>query len=213
MKEKILDKKIEIASRLYQQQEITLAEAAELIGVSEHNAILLIETGRQNVRSRALHTVQSENSGIEDVEIKPLITHVDDRGFFREILRHDDELFRGFGQTSMTVTHPGVIKAFHWHNRQDDVWYVARGSARVVLYDMRKDSPTYQKTQVIYAGEDNQVLIKIPVRVAHGYQVLGTKLVMLFYHTTESYNPEDPDEERIAYDDPKIGFDWSVKNR
>lgn len=150
---------------------------------------------------------------IHDVVIKPLVTHADDRGYFREILRDDDNLLRRFGQTSITKTYPGVVKAFHWHHRQDDLWYVADGMARVVLYDRRPGSPTFGQTQVIYAGEDNPVLILIPAGIAHGYQVLGTKPVLLFYHTTESYNRADPDEQRIPFDDAEIGFDWSIKNR
>jgi len=150
---------------------------------------------------------------IHDVVVKKLVTHSDDRGYFREILRDDDELLTRFGQTSITKTYPGVIKAFHWHNHQDDLWYVAAGMARVVLYDMRPDSPSYQVTQVIYAGEDNPVLIYIPIGVAHGYQVLGDKPVLMFYHVTQSYDPAQPDEERIPWDDPEIGFDGSIKNR
>jgi dTDP-4-dehydrorhamnose 3,5-epimerase len=150
---------------------------------------------------------------IHDVVVKRLVTHSDDRGYFREILRDDDALLERFGQTSITKTYPGVIKAFHWHNDQDDLWYVADGMARVVLYDIRADSPSNKTTQVIYAGEDNPVLIYIPTGVAHGYQVLGNKPLLLFYHVTRSYNPENPDEERIPWDDPEIAFDWSIQNR
>ncbi len=150
---------------------------------------------------------------IHDVVIKALVTHSDDRGYFREILRDDDNLLRRFGQTSITKTYPGVIKAFHLHQDQDDLWYVADGMARVVLYDRRPDSPTYKQTQVIFAGEDNPVLILIPTGVAHGYQVVGNKPVLLFYHVTKCYDPAVPDEQRIAFDDPEIGFDWSIKNR
>jgi dTDP-4-dehydrorhamnose 3,5-epimerase len=150
---------------------------------------------------------------IHDVVIKPLVTHSDDRGYFREILRDDDNLLRRFGQTAMTKTYPGVIKAFHWHQDQDDLWYVMDGMARVVLYDRRPDSPTCGQTQVIYAGRDNPVLIYIPTGLAHGYQVLGSEPVVLFYHVTKSYDPKNPDEMRIPFDDPEIGFDWSIQNR
>ncbi len=150
---------------------------------------------------------------IQGVVIKKLVTHVDDRGYLREILRDDDGLLSRFGQTTITRTYPGVIKAFHWHKYQDDVWYVADGMARIVMYDRRPDSPTYGVTQVVYAGEDNPVTILIPAGVAHGYQVLGNKPVLLIYHTTRSYQPADPDEERIPYDDPTIGFDWAIKHR
>jgi len=150
---------------------------------------------------------------IHDVVIKKLVTHSDDRGYFREVLRDDDHLLTRFGQTSFTKTYPGVIKAFHWHEQQDDLWYVADGMARVVLYDRRPDSPTRGVTQVIFAGEDNPLLIYIPIGVAHGFQVLGNKPVMLFYHVTQSYDPQAPDEMRIPFDDPEIGFDWTIKNR
>jgi|SRR3972149_4656953 len=150
---------------------------------------------------------------IKDVVIKKLITYSDDRGYFREILRDDDQLLKRFGQSSVTMTYPGIIKAFHWHKRQDDLWYVAKGMAKVVLHDLRPGSPTKGETQVIYAGDQNPVLIVIPVGVVHGYQVLGNEPVILFYHVTESYRPDAPDEERLPFDDPSIGFDWTVKNR
>ena len=150
---------------------------------------------------------------IHDVVVKKLTTHSDDRGYFREVVREDDNLLKHFGQSSITKTYPGVIKAFHWHNHQDDVWYVVDGMARVVLYDRREGSPTKGVTQVVYAGEDNPVVILIPSGLAHGYQVLGNKPVVLFYHVTQNYDPKAPDEQRIAFDDPEIGFDWSIVNR
>ena len=150
---------------------------------------------------------------IQDVVVKQLTTHSDDRGYFREVVREDEHLLRHFGQSSVTKTYPGVIKAFHWHNDQDDLWYGVDGMARVVLYDRRAGSPTEGVTQVVYAGEDSPVVILIPAGVAHGYQVLGTKPVVLFYHVTRNYDPAHPDEQRIPFDDPQIGFDWSIQNR
>jgi dTDP-4-dehydrorhamnose 3,5-epimerase len=150
---------------------------------------------------------------IHDVVIKKLVTHSDDRGYFREVVRADDQQLSHFGQSSITKTYPGVIKAFHWHHLQDDIWYVVDGMARVVLYDRRPGSPTEGVTQVVYAGEDNPVVILIPIGVAHGYQVLGNKPVVLFYHVTQAYDPQRPDEQRIPFDDPQIGFDWSIQNR
>ncbi|MBI4089763.1 MAG: dTDP-4-dehydrorhamnose 3,5-epimerase family protein, partial [Candidatus Kerfeldbacteria bacterium] len=93
------------------------------------------------------------------------------------------------------------------------VWYVAEGMAQVVLYDRRPDSPTAGQTDVIYAGEQQPVVIKIPKGVAHGYRVLGRKPVVLVYVTTASYQAAQPDEQRIPFDDPTIGFDWTTKHR
>ncbi len=45
--------------------------------------------------------------------------------------------------------------------------------------------------------------------VAHGYQALDLRDVLLNYYVTEPYDAEDPDEGRIAWNDPRIGFDWT----
>jgi dTDP-4-dehydrorhamnose 3,5-epimerase len=132
------------------------------------------------------------------------------RGYLMEIVRNDEDLLQKFGQSLMTVAHKGIIKAFHWHKLQDDVWFVATGKAKVVLHDLRDDSPTKGETQVIYAGRDDYKTIVIPVGVVHGYQVLSDEPVILFYHTTEPYNAKEPDELRIPYNDPSINFDWSA---
>lgn len=152
-------------------------------------------------------------SQITGVEVKKLIKHVDDRGFFMEILRDDDNLLERFGQASMSLTYPGVIKAFHYHKLQDDLWFFPKGNAQVVLYDMREDSPTYKQINVFYMGEHNPILVKIPKGVAHGYRVLGDEPAIIVYFTTESYKTEQPDEYRIAWDDPEIGFNWATQNR
>lgn len=155
----------------------------------------------------------SQFGSIEGVTIKRLVRHPDDRGFFQEILRDDDDLLRNFGQASLSMSHPGVIKAFHYHERQDDLWFFPVGSAQVVLYDGRKDSPSFGTTQVLYPGEDNPLLIVIPIGVVHGYRVLGSKPLMIVYFTTESYRADRPDEKRLAWDDATIGFDWTTQHR
>ncbi|GBF32452.1 dTDP-4-dehydrorhamnose 3,5-epimerase [Desulfocucumis palustris] len=150
---------------------------------------------------------------IEGVKTKRLLRHPDDRGFFAEILRDDDNLLSRFGQASISKTYPGVIKAFHYHEKQDDLWFFPIGNAQVVLHDLRKDSPTFKETNVFYPGEDNPLLLLIPRLVAHGYRVLGGKAAIIIYFTTLSYNPADPDEKRIPWNSGDIGFDWETKNR
>lgn len=130
-------------------------------------------------------------------------------GFLMELVREDERLLSHFGQTTFTVTHPGAIKAFHWHRYQDDVWFVASGKALIVLFDRRENSPTYGQTQVVEAGTGDYKVVVIPAGVVHGFKVLGNEPVHLFYHTTAAYNPAQPDEERLPFDDPSIGFDWA----
>ena len=106
-----------------------------------------------------------------------------------------------------------MIKAFLYHELQDDLWFFPSGNAQVVLHDLREDSPTKGDTNVFYMGEDNPMLLVIPISVAHGYRVLGNEPTVIMYFTTMSYDPKNPDEKRISWDDPLIGFDWTTKNR
>ncbi|TLS37480.1 dTDP-4-dehydrorhamnose 3,5-epimerase family protein [Pseudalkalibacillus caeni] len=150
---------------------------------------------------------------INGVKVKKLVKHCDDRGFFAELLRDDEDILERFGQASMSMSYPEVIKAFHYHEEQDDVWFFPSGNAQVVLHDIREESETAGATDVYYMGEDNPILLLIPKGVAHGYRVLGTRPATIIYFTTKSYNPADPDEKRIPWDDPGIGFDWNTQNR
>ena len=150
---------------------------------------------------------------IDGVLTKPLRIHCDDRGFLTELCKEGEPTYRQIKQTTYTEAHPGVIKAFHWHKKQFDIWFFTRGWAQVVLHDLREDSPTKGETNVFYMGEKNPLLVLIPPGVAHGYRVLGGETAGLLYHTSEAYDPKAPDEERIDYDDPMIGFDWTTKAR
>jgi dTDP-4-dehydrorhamnose 3,5-epimerase len=152
---------------------------------------------------------------IQGVEIKELKIYPDDRGMFTELVKVTDDFVEPhpFAQISHTVTYPGVIKAFHWHKLQTDYWYCVAGSIRVALVDLREDSSTAGEQASIVLGEWSRRIIKIPPYVAHGYQVLGATPAQLIYYTTRPYNPEQPDEERIAWDDPSIGYDWVIHNR
>lgn len=144
---------------------------------------------------------------IEGVKIKELVRRPDERGFFEELIRLNDEFFKeGFGQLSHSLMHPGVIKAWHIHKTQVDWWYVARGDLHVGLYDRREDSSTYRTLDEFLLGEHGQnVVLKIPPGVAHGCKVIGSQSE-LFYVTSSIYNTDE--EGRIPHDDKNIGYDW-----
>lgn len=146
---------------------------------------------------------------IEGVVLKELIRHNDERGFFEELVRVNDEFFKeGFGQLSHSYMHKGVIKAWHIHKTQIDWWYVARGTLKVALYDARPDSSTYKQLNQFVLGENGEnTVLKIPAGVAHGCKVASSE-AELFYITSSIYNTDE--EGRIPHDDREIGFDWSA---
>jgi len=150
---------------------------------------------------------------IEGVKVKRLTRHVDDRGYVMEILRDDDPIFMKFGQVYVSACHPGIVKAWHAHQKQYDHFCVVSGNAKVGLYDGREGSPTHGQTESVVLGELNPVVLQIPPGVWHGMMALGNERCLLVNVPTEHYNRADPDELRKdAYTD-EIPFTWEVKGR
>ena len=147
---------------------------------------------------------------IKDVGIKKVDIRSDERGFFAELIKSGEETFHEVLQTSYAETKPGVIKAFHIHDYWE-IWCVIKGQAQIVLHDMRPDSPTKGRTDVMYTGEDNPIVIAIPGSVAHGYRSLGPKPMGIIYHASEAYDPQNITIRTIPFDSPQIGFDWNAK--
>jgi dTDP-4-dehydrorhamnose 3,5-epimerase len=150
------------------------------------------------------------------VEVKPLVSHGDDRGFFREIIRASDPFFKGgvFGQWSHSCMQKNVVKAWHYHHIQTDWWYVALGQIETVLFDNREESPTYKQKMVFKMGESRlgadtrELCVKIPPGVLHGLKVLSPE-AHLFYITSITYDANE--EGRFAYNFPLVPHEWGEK--
>ena len=148
---------------------------------------------------------------IEGVKLQELKINKDERGEFIELLRKDQEILGEIEQISISTTNPGVIKAFHMHNLQYDVWYLVEGKIIVGLHDQRKDSKTYgvKHKMVVEKNDSERFILIIPPGVAHGYKVVGDKPLTMLYAMDKCYNYTEPDEIRIPHDDPEIEFDWN----
>ena len=134
----------------------------------------------------------------------PLERHEDSRGWFVE-LRRDSLLPRPTTQTNLSFSRAGVIRGLHYHERgQDDLFTCLQGTARVVVLD-RDTGETYTED----IGDDNPVALYIPGRHAHGFEALTH--VLFCYHVTAEYDPADPDEQSIPWNDPRVAQLWSTE--
>ena len=149
---------------------------------------------------------------IEGIKVRPAKVLSDERGRLGEILRADDELFEKFGQVYFTTTYPGVVKAWHWHKKQTDLFYVAKGMIKVALYDGRSGSKTRGCVNQLYLGEHCPAVLKIPVGVCHGWMCVSQDEAYIINVVTEVYNYSQPDEFRIHPHDNDIPYDWMRKD-
>ncbi|MGH7830534.1 MAG: dTDP-4-dehydrorhamnose 3,5-epimerase family protein, partial [Candidatus Binatia bacterium] len=135
---------------------------------------------------------------------------VDERGKIMHMLKATDPHFINFGEIYFSCAWPGVIKAWHIHQTVTINNSVISGRAKLVMYDLRKQSPTKGELQEIFLGEDSYCLVQIPPGIANGYKAYGDKLVILANCATE---PHDTKEMwRLDPFSPEIPYDWGLKH-
>jgi dTDP-4-dehydrorhamnose 3,5-epimerase len=142
---------------------------------------------------------------IDGIEVFPLRRFEDDRGWFLE-LRRESRLPKRTVQTNLSFSRRGVIRGLHYHERgQDDLFACLEGTARVVVLD-RETGEAFS----LDIGDANPVAVYIPGHYAHGFEALTD--LLFCYHVTEEYDPADPDEHEVPWDDPRVKHLWSTQS-
>jgi dTDP-4-dehydrorhamnose 3,5-epimerase len=139
------------------------------------------------------------------VEVIPLRRFKDERGWFVELARASG-LPKPWRQTNVSFSRRGVIRGLHYHERgQDDLFVCLQGTARVVVLDRNSE-----ETFTLDIGDDNLVAVYISGRHAHGFEALTD--LLFCYHVTEEYDPADPDEHVVPWNDPRVAHLWSTQS-
>jgi dTDP-4-dehydrorhamnose 3,5-epimerase len=154
---------------------------------------------------------------IEGVEVVDLRRFADDGGTFTELGRLSAGLhaaFPGFEvrQINYSEMDPGVVKAFHLHRRQTDVWFVPPGDKMLlVLLDVRAGSRTRNVHRRLILGDGVSRLVRIPPGVAHGVKNLATTRGRIIYLVDAHFSPapDQCDEGRLPWDFAGPGI-WDV---
>ena len=149
---------------------------------------------------------------IDGVKLKALKVIPDERGRLTEILRRDDELFEAFGQVYVTTTYPGVVKAWHKHEKQSDNIACVAGMIKVALYDAREGSPTHGEVRQYYLGVHRPALLHVPAGIYHGWMCVSQEEAVIVNVPTEPYDYAHPDEQRLDPCDSAIPYDWTRKD-
>jgi dTDP-4-dehydrorhamnose 3,5-epimerase len=159
---------------------------------------------------------------LKGITIKPIKRFSDERGFFTEIMRKDwKDLFAEdkIAQANLSVTYPGVIRAWHRHLRgQTDYFIALKGAIKICAYDEK----TKELNEITSTSQDLQI-VRMPGHYWHGFKALSNEPAMLLYFTTKLYDYASPDEERRPWDDqtlvpksingkkdgPRVGKPWN----
>lgn len=138
-----------------------------------------------------------------------LVGNEDDRGFLIELLTTRDRLIEPIVHVYQVYARPRSLRAWIYHKEQSDRLCFTNGHFKLVLCDIREDSPTYRRVNELVVGDDNRVLVTIPPLVVHGVQNLGTATSSFVNMPTRPYHHADPDKYRLPADAPLLGYSFA----
>ncbi len=154
-----------------------------------------------------MHKPQCE---IEGVVIRPLKKIPDERGTIMHGVRNDNML-NDFGEVYFKKLYKNVINGWHVHETLILNYICIYGMMKVVLFDMRQDSPTAGTIREVFMGDDNYVLLHIPPGIANASTVFSGDFAIFCNVASEPHDPNIK-YKRIDPLSDEIPYDWSKRN-
>ena len=143
----------------------------------------------------------------QDVVIRRLTTHVDDRGSLTELYDPRWELHADPLVFSYVVSiRPKVAKGWSLHRKHDDRYCLLYGEMALLLYDVRPDSTTHGELCRITLHERDRCLVTVPRNVWHADHNIGDRDVVFVNFPTAPYDHASPDKYRLPLDTDLIPF-------
>lgn len=141
----------------------------------------------------------------------------DARGFFMRF--YDREVFAQYGlqtfweQESLSFNQAkNTVRGLHFQKPplvEAKIVRVAQGAIFDVLVDLRKDSKTYGKWEMIKLTAENNKAVYIPKGFAHGFHTLTENTIV-------EYKIDVPYQANLAsgvfWNDETLKIDWKVEN-
>jgi dTDP-4-dehydrorhamnose 3,5-epimerase len=137
---------------------------------------------------------------IDGVVFRPARPVAHEAGYATEVLRSDWPGFGRPGQTYITTTLPGRIRAWGLHRHSTDHLFVAAGLVKIVVFDGRGGSPTLGRINEFTLSERNPGLVGIPPNLHHGWHNIGDGECIIISMPERLYDYEGPDTLFLAWD-------------
>lgn len=131
----------------------------------------------------------------------------DERGYFTAFPQFTDVLQGPVVQMNTSMSNKGVLRGMHHQvtKQQGKLVSCINGAVLDMIYDYRKDSPTYGKMDLFLLDSPNKFL-HVPRGYLHGFIALEDNSIFQYFID----NPYDPsDEETVSWKimDDRIPWD------
>lgn len=136
----------------------------------------------------------------------------DDRGYFSEYIQNDFRLknLGDFIQQNLSQSKKHVLRGLHFQEgefSQAKLLTVMKGSIYDFFIDLRKDSPTYLESDVVFLTDSNLQSVYVPHGCAHGFFTLENDNRVLYSVS----HPRSEKHERIINPIPLLEKEIFIK--
>ena len=184
-----------------------MADLSGSFGTSQESRLRLITENATISPQTVDETGKSVASSIDGVEVFYPVTHEDERGSLCEIYN------QAWGFDDIPMVHAyavtvrrGKVKGWACHSNQVDRYFFFAGTAKLVLFDARADSPTSGMVTEQTFSPIRRALVSAPPGVFHAVGNVGDDEVVLFNLPSKPYNYETPDKITLPIDSPDIPY-------
>ena len=148
-----------------------------------------------------------KGSEINGVIIVRLNQIVDSKGSVLHMIKLSSPEFKNFGECYFSEINYNSIKGWKLHSKQTQNISVPSGTIKMVLYDYRKESPSFNNLIEINLGRPhNYFRITIPPGVIYGFKCLSSPNALLVNCTDIEHDPYE--STTFSLNDKKVPFFW-----
>lgn len=125
----------------------------------------------------------------ERYEILRIDPYVDSRGELKKVIKKNMLLQdKSVGEIYVLYTNKDSVRGNHYHKRNIEYFAVIKGTATIALKDLEKGD-----SLVLRVSADDDIVIKVPEKVAHGFRNDEEEDLVILAVATEQYDPGDND--------------------
>lgn len=112
----------------------------------------------------------------------------DERGTVKHFITEDD--LPHFGECYITTIYDGIIKGWHGYKTKTIHYVVPHGMVKLVLWDTRVYSSTYQKIDEIFLGDASYGRVTIPPGVMNAFKGIAKPVSVIVVAADEKFSEE-----------------------
>ncbi len=112
----------------------------------------------------------------------------DSRGYFCELIKGSC-----FGQVSVSLTKPTIVRGNHWHNTKAEKFLVVQGEATIRFRKIESGSELSREVIEYFVNGEQLQMIDVPVGYTHSIENVGACDLITIIWCNESFDINRPD--------------------